>query len=86
MTISSERLGSIIGGADANPSQTSATSGIGELIAPKDCNSELGLGGMLSAVELAAHMPGPWFVKIGAGAVGAVTGLYVGCRLGTAGK
>src|SRR6185312_8420914 len=86
VVISPEQLRTITGGADAAAPATSTASSIGELIAPKDCNSELGLGGMLTAAELARHTPGPWFVKVGAGLVGAVAGLSTGCRLGTPGK
>lgn len=91
LTISADLLALVTGGEGAAPAQQDQgiASRIGETIAPKDCNGELGFGGMLTAAEIGLHTPGPVWVKMGAAAAGAVGGLYAGCRMGnrpTAGK
>jgi len=82
LTIPTELLHLITGGVDAPKADQGIASRIGETIAPKDCNGELGFGGMLTAAEIGLHTPGPVWMKMGAAAAGAVGGLYAGCRMG----
>jgi hypothetical protein len=83
-SITPELLGTITGGVVGNAPQhaQSAIADVGEKLAPKDCNSELGFGVMLTGAEVGGHTPGPWWLKMSAAAVGAVSGLYAGCRMG----
>jgi hypothetical protein len=84
MYLASDLLSTVTGGAVGNQPQNaqSVMSDIGEKVAPSSCNGELGFGVMLTAAEVGLHAPGPWFVKMGAAATGAVGGLAAGCRMG----